>query len=131
MKYNPRFGGFTGHEIVFRYADAHLMKAEAMWRSGQDPLAMINELRVLRGANPLGSVAAQDIIDERGRELYAETWRRQDLKRFDQYLRAWEFKPSAEVGNQARLLFPIPANQLLANPNLVQNCGYPGAEPCN
>ena len=131
MKYNPRFGGFTGHEIVFRYADAHLMKAEAMWRNGGDPTAMVNELRVLRGANPLGSVGAQDLIDERGRELYAETWRRQDLKRFGQYLRAWEFKPSGEVGNEARNLFPIPAQQLLANPNLVQNCGYPGAEPCN
>ncbi len=130
MKYNPRFGGFTGHEIVFRYADAHLMKAEAMWRNGGDPTAMINELRVARGATPLGSAGSQDIIDERGRELYAETWRRQDLKRFGQYLRAWEFKPSGEVDNKARLLFPIPAQQLLANPNLVQNCGYPGAEPC-
>ena len=124
MKYNPRFGGFTGHEIVFRYADAHLMKAEAQWRSGGDPTALVNELRVARGATPLGSAGAQDLIDERGRELYAETWRRQDLKRFGQYLRAWEFKPSGEVGNQARLLFPIPDQQLLANPNLVQNPGY-------
>lgn len=131
MKYNPRFGGFTGHEIVFRYADAHLMKAEAMWRNGGDPLSMINTLRNLRGANPLGSADAQTLIDERGRELYMETWRRQDLKRFGQYLRAWEFKPSSEVGNEARSLFPIPSQQLLANPNLVQNCGYPGAEPCN
>ena len=124
MKYNPRFGGFTGHEIVFRYADAHLMKAEAMWRNGGDPTAMINALRVIRGATPLGSVTGQDIIDERGRELYAETWRRQDLKRFGQYLRAWEFKPGSEVGNETRALFPIPAEQLLANPNLVQNPGY-------
>jgi hypothetical protein len=131
MKYSPRFGGFNGHQPVFRYADAHLMKAEAMWRNGGDPLTMINELRNLRGATPLGSAGAQDIIDERGRELFGETWRRNDLKRFGQYLRAWEFKPSGEVGNQARLLFPIPAQQLLANPNLVQNCGYPGAEPCN
>ncbi|MGI9545893.1 MAG: RagB/SusD family nutrient uptake outer membrane protein [Flavobacteriaceae bacterium] len=131
MKYNPRFGGFTGHEIVFRYADAYLMKAEAMWRNGGDPLSMLNTLRNLRGATPLGSANAQTLIDERGRELYMETWRRQDLKRFGQYLRAWEFKPSAQVGNQARSLFPIPAQQLLANPNLVQNCGYPGADPCN
>lgn len=124
MKYNPRYGGFTGHEIVFRYADAHLMKAEAMWRSGGDPTAMVNELRVLRGATPLGSAAGQELIDERGRELYAETWRRNDLIRFGQYLRAWDFKPGSEVGNEARLLFPIPDQQLLANPNLVQNPGY-------
>ena len=124
MKYNPRYGGFRGHEIVFRYADAHLMKAEAMWRSGGDPTAMVNDLRVLRGADPLGSVGAQELIDERGRELYMETWRRNDLIRFGQYLRGWEFKPSSEVGNEARLLFPIPDQQLLANPNLVQNPGY-------
>ncbi|MBT8177880.1 MAG: RagB/SusD family nutrient uptake outer membrane protein, partial [Eudoraea sp.] len=124
MKYGPRYGEFRGHEVVFRYADAHLMKAEAMWRSGGDPTAMVNDLRVLRGADPLGSVGAQELIDERGRELYAETWRRNDLIRFDQYLRAWDFKPSGEVGNEARLLFPIPDQQLLANPNLVQNPGY-------
>ncbi len=125
QKYGSRFdGGFTGHEIVFRYADAHLMKAEAIWRNGGDPTALVNELRVIRGATPLGSAGAQDLIDERGRELYAETWRRQDLKRFGQYLRAWQFKPDAQVGNETRLLFPIPDQQLLANPNLVQNPGY-------
>ncbi|MBT8205603.1 MAG: RagB/SusD family nutrient uptake outer membrane protein [Eudoraea sp.] len=124
MKYGPRYGEFRGHEVVFRYADAHLMKAEAMWRSGGDPTAMVNDLRVLRGADPLGSVGAQELIDERGRELYAETWRRNDLIRFGQYLRAWDFKPAGEVGNEARLLFPIPDQQLLANPNLVQNPGY-------
>ena len=37
IKYNPRFGGFKEHHIFFRYADAYLMKAEAMFRLGQDP----------------------------------------------------------------------------------------------
>ena len=124
MKYNPRYGEFTGHEIVFRYADAHLMKAEAQMRSGGDPTALVNELRTLRGATPLGAVSEQDLLDERGRELFAEAWRRNDLIRFGQYLRAWEFKPAGEVGNTTRLLFPIPLPQILANPNLVQNPGY-------
>jgi len=124
IKYNPQFGGFTEHSIYFRYADAYLMKAEAMWRSGQDPTAMINELRMIRKASPLGAVTAQDILDERGRELYTEHWRRQDLLRFGQYTKEWEFKPSAQVGNDQRKLFPIPANQLVLNPNLTQNPGY-------
>ena len=124
MKYNPRYGEFTGHEIVFRYADAHLMKAEAQMRSGGDPTALVNELRTIRGATPLGAVSEQDLLDERGRELFAEAWRRNDMIRFGQYLRAWEFKPAGEVGNTTRLLFPIPLPQLLANPNLVQNPGY-------
>ncbi|WP_297764991.1 RagB/SusD family nutrient uptake outer membrane protein [uncultured Muriicola sp.] len=125
MKYGVRYsGGNAGNVVLFRYADAHLMKAEAMMRSGGDPTAMVNELRVLRQADPIGSVSEQDLLDERARELYQEQWRRNDLIRFGQYNRDWLFKESSEVGNTARNLFPIPAAQLLANPNLVQNPGY-------
>lgn len=124
MKYAPRFGAFNRHEIFFRYSDAHLMKAEAMMRSGGDATAMVNELRVIRGATPLGSVSEQDLLDERGRELYAETWRRNDLIRFGQYTRDWLFKAPGSIGNDTYILFPIPASQILANPNLIQNPGY-------
>jgi hypothetical protein len=125
MKYNPRYdGGFTAHLVLFRYADAHLMKAEAQLRSGGDPTALVNELRVLRDANPLGSVNEQALLDERGRELYVEGWRRNDMIRFGQYTRQWEFKSSAETNNDTRKLFPIPLPQLLANPGLQQNPGY-------
>lgn len=125
MKYNPRYGeGFINHEVFFRYADAHLMKAEAMMRSGQDPTTMVNELRVLRGASPLGSVSESDLLDERGRELYQEIWRRNDMIRFGQYTRDWLFKDESLIGDESRNLFPIPPAQLLANPALVQNPGY-------
>jgi hypothetical protein len=125
MKYNPRYGGGqVSHEIIFRYADAHLMKAEALLRSGGDATTLVNELRVLRGATPLGSVSEQQLLDERGRELYQETWRRNDLIRFGQYTRDWLFKEASQVGNTERHVFPIPPAQLLANPNLVQNPGY-------
>ena len=124
MKYNPRYGAFLAHEIFFRYADAHLMKAEAMMRSGGDATAMVNELRVLREASPLGSVSEQDMLDERGRELFAESWRRNDLIRFGQYTRDWIFKAPGSVNNDTYKLFPIPSAQLLANPALVQNPGY-------
>lgn len=124
MKYNPRFGAFAEHEIFFRYSDAYLMKAEAMLRSGSDPTAMVNALRVVRNASPLGSVSESDLLDERGRELYVEFWRRNDLIRFGQYTRDWEFKAPEAVGNSDRNLFPIPATQIILNPNLVQNPGY-------
>ncbi|MEO1548745.1 MAG: RagB/SusD family nutrient uptake outer membrane protein [Bacteroidota bacterium] len=124
LKYNPRFGGFTNHSIQFRYADALLMKAEAQMRSGGDPTALVNELRTVRGVAPLGSVTEADLLEERGRELFVEGWRRNDMIRFGQYLRQWEFKGDTETGNDARLLFPIPLPQLLANPNLQQNPGY-------
>lgn len=124
QKYAARYGSFEPHEIIFRYADAHLMKAEAILRSGGDPTPLVNELRLLRGATPLGSVGAQELIDERGRELYAEIWRRNDLIRFGQFTADWELKFPNAVGDENKNLFPIPASQIILNPNLTQNPGY-------
>jgi hypothetical protein len=124
IKYNPRYGAFKGHKIIFRYADAHLMKAEAIMRSGGDPTAMVNELRVLRKASPIGSVGETELLAERARELFQEGWRRNDLVRFGQYTRDWLFKAPESINNDKYKLFPIPSAQLLANPNLVQNPGY-------
>ncbi len=125
-KYNISYdqGRNRNHLIVFRYSDAHLMKAEAIHRSGGDATAMINELRLIRNATPLGAVTDQDILDERGRELYAELWRRNDLVRFGQFTNDWQLKDPAYVGDDTRNKFPIPASQLILNPNLTQNPGY-------
>ncbi len=124
IKYNPRYGGFTAHEIFFRYSDAHLMKAEAILRSGGNPTDLVNELRILRDANPIGNVTEQDMIDERGRELYMEFWRRNDLIRFGQYTSDWSLKSESAIGDETKNLFPIPASQVNLNPNLTQNPGY-------
>ena len=128
MKYSPRYGtGFTPNVVLFRYADAHLMKAEAILRGGSgggDAAALVNELRVLRQASPIATVDLSVVLDERGRELYQEMWRRNDLIRFGEYTRDWVFKEADAIGNADRQLFPIPAAQLLANPQLVQNPGY-------
>ncbi len=125
QKYGARYnGGFTNHEIIFRYSDAHLMKAEATLRGGGDATALVNELRTIRNATPLGTVTEDDLLDERGRELFMEAWRRNDMIRFGAYTREWEFKAASSVGNNTYNLFPIPPAQLLSNPNLVQNPGY-------
>ncbi|MEL7148914.1 MAG: RagB/SusD family nutrient uptake outer membrane protein, partial [Bacteroidota bacterium] len=124
LKYHPKNGAFTSHEIIFRYADAHLMKAEAMMRMGGDPTTMVNELRTLRQAQAIAAVSEQDLIDERGRELYMEFWRRNDLVRFGQFTKNWEFKDPIAVDDANRNLFPIPIDALLSNPNLEQNPGY-------
>lgn len=124
LKYHPVNGAFAGHKIIFRYSDAHLMRAEAMWRMGGDPTAEVNELRAIRGATPLASTAESDLIDERGRELYIEYWRRNDLIRFGQFTKNWPFKDGGSVGDETKNLYPIPSNALLSNPNLTQNPGY-------
>ena len=125
LKYHPsKDNGFTNHAIIFRYADAHLMKAEAILRSGGEATALVNELRALRGATPLGIISENELLEERGRELYLELVRRTDMIRFGQFTRNWEFKDPQFIGDETKNLYPIPSNALLSNPNLVQNPGY-------
>ena len=110
---------------IFRYADVLLMKAEAQLRTGGAAAALpiVNSIRAKRGATALGSVDLNALLEERGREMYWEGQRRQDLIRFGKYLQAWQEKP-ADAGGSKTLLFPIPSNQLAVNPNLTQNPGY-------
>ena len=124
IKYHPENGSFQGHQIVYRYSDAHLMKAEAIFRggtSGDDALTMINELRTIRNAAPFTALTEQDILDERGRELFKEFWRRNDQIRFGKFDEPWGLKTSTD---SFRALFPIPATAIISNPNLTQNPGY-------
>ena len=124
IKYHPENGAFANHEIVFRYADAHLMKAEAILRggtSGDDALTLVNELRTIRNASPIPSLGEQDLLDERGRELYGEFWRRNDQIRFGKFADTWGYKDNTE---DFRSLFPIPSQAIISNPNLSQNPGY-------
>ena len=123
LKYHPNEegGGERKHVVKYRYADAYLMKAEAMFRMGGDPTTMINDLRTIRGAASLGPVGEAELLAERGRELYEELVRRQDLIRFGQFLRAWNLK---DAGDAHLEVFPVPLADVLANPNLMQNPGY-------
>ncbi len=108
---------------IFRYADVLLMKAEAMLRSGNaaGALPIVNSVRVKRGVPGLGSLDLNSMLDERGREMYWEGYRRQDLIRFGKFLQAWQEKAASDPRN---LLFPIPNSQLAVNANLEQNPGY-------
>lgn len=125
--------------VVYRYADALLLAAEAKYRLGDSAGALddINAIRNRVGATPRESVDLQTILDERGLELVWETTRRDDLIRFgmfteptaDKYVGcpaatgagAWTYD---EVGD--KLVFPIPVNVLNLNTNLTQNPGYAG-----
>ena len=123
--------------VYFRIADVLLMKAEAIMRGGTGTanpnpvnfgpgvtaLAIVNWIRThpSRGASALGAITLDQLLDERGRELYWEGWRRNDLIRFGKYLNAWQEKATS---GPERLLFPIPSRSLAANPNMVQNPGY-------
>ena len=127
VKYPPDYKNYTNPStnqlVFFRLADVKLMIAEAQLRSGNAGagLALVNELRAVRGAAALGTLDATTLLAERGRELYWESWRRQDLIRFGAFLQPWALK---DKDDPKYLLFPIPSAQLIVNPNLKQNPGY-------
>jgi len=120
IKYHP---ADKGRYIQLRYGDVHLMKAEALFRSGQtaEALAVVNELRQARGASDLASLDEAALLDERGRELYWEGIRRVDQIRFGTFTNTWNEKDTTEP---FRVLFPIPQQAMDSNPNLEQNPGY-------
>lgn len=111
--------------VIYRIADVYLMRGEAHFWLGHegDALTDINYIRTTRQSEEFDSPLTADmILAERGRELAFEYHRRQDLIRFDQFTKAWGFKP---VSEKTRELYPIPYNQTSLNPNLIQNDGYP------
>ena len=127
LKYSPANGAFTSGVVMARFADAHLMRAEARLRGGAggaaQALVEVNALRALRGQTaPLtGPLTEAMMLDERGRELYTEGWRRNDMIRFGVFKAAKEFK--AATDDHVNLM-PIPSSALLSNPALTQNPGY-------
>ncbi|RNI27420.1 RagB/SusD family nutrient uptake outer membrane protein [Rufibacter immobilis] len=125
---------------LFRLADAYLMYAEAVLRDGAGgdramALGYVNQLRERAFGNVNGNITDAQltldfILDERARELHWEGHRRTDLIRFGRFTSAsylWAWKGGVEAGRAVadyRRLYPIPASDLAANPNLKQNPGY-------
>ena len=123
---------------MFRLADAYLIYAEAVVRGAggntATALGYVNAIRERAYGGAAGDITAGQltlpfILDERGRELAWEGFRRQDLIRFGQFsdVGIWEWKggvPAGKVTGKFHDLYPIPANELSANPNVKQNPGY-------
>jgi hypothetical protein len=125
-KYPPDLDGDNPADndyVIFRYADVMLMMAEAYMRTNQNAMALplVTAVRAARGVGPLATLDMNALIDERGRELYWEGWRRQDLIRFGKFLQPTQLRGQSDP---TRLVFPIPNQQLSVNPNLSQNPGY-------
>ena len=125
---------------MFRLADVYLMYAEATLRGGSTgnattALGYVNAIRTRAYGNTNGNITSAQltldfILDERSRELYWEGTRRTDLIRYAKftggaYLWPWKGKVAAGASTESyRDLYPIPSNDLGANPTLKQNPGY-------
>jgi len=135
-KYEFERGGtpnMSNDFVIFRLSDVILSLAEANFRLGKtaEALALVNQIRARAGGlQPFTTLTADNLLAERGREMYVEMTRRQDQIRFKKYGEAWW--PFAGMNRPKKVhapgsfleIFPIPQPQLLANTNLKQNPGY-------
>ena len=118
---------------IFRYADILLSKAEAILRganttNGDTPESLFNQIRGYVHAPLLDHTPSlQELLDERGRELFDENWRRNDMIRFGTFESEYGFHkkdfPNAQFDKRRRI-FPVPQNVMNENTNWQQNLGY-------
>jgi hypothetical protein len=125
---------------LFRLPDVYLMYAEAVLRGGTGgdqatALGYINEIRERAYGDNSGNISVGEmtlnfILDERARELYWEGHRRTDLIRFGKFTSntmvwPWKGGVSNGIGVEDKYnVFPIPASDVVANPNLSPTPGY-------
>jgi hypothetical protein len=123
---------------MFRLSDAYLIYAEAAVRANANRAQALGYINAIRD-RAFGDTAHRItdtqmtlsfILAERGRELMWEAHRRTDLVRYGLFTGGtyvWTWKGDVLAGRATetyRDLYPLPANELVANPNLVQNTGY-------
>lgn len=132
MKCTTGLGGSTGSEVdwpVFRYAETLLSLAEAINEQNRtaEALPFVNQVRTRAGVPTWGGLSQIQLRDsllaERGRELYAEGVRRDDLIRAGTFISSAIARgAAAKPGN---VLFPIPLEVILqSNGIITQNPGY-------
>ncbi|WP_022823534.1 RagB/SusD family nutrient uptake outer membrane protein [Hymenobacter norwichensis] len=128
---------------MIRLSEMMLNYAEAVARGGTGDATLartyVNQIRrraynlPINTANAtvdVSSVTVASLLDERGRELFWEGFRRTDLIRYNRFVEGtylWPWKGGVQNGRGVeayRVLYPLPASDLSVNSNLVQNEGY-------
>ena len=115
---------------VFRLGAILLDKAECLFRKNgyadATGLSLVNQVRARTGLANYATIDATELLAERGRELFSEAWRRNDLVRFGKYTATWYGKPAVDPAYIN--LFPVPLSQITATAGsataLKQNPGY-------
>lgn len=118
VKYEIKMGAkenLSNDFPLFRLSDFYLMKAETEIRLGRNGDEWVNPIRVRAGVEPFSGCTLDQLLAERGREMFVEGHRRQDLIRFNKWQNSWWEK--AAHGPE-RNTFPIPQWAIDGNPNL-------------
>ena len=128
---------FNNDLVIWRYADALLLKAEAEYRMGNkaEALTIVNEVRARVAAAPRTELTLNDILDERMLELAWEGVRRPDQIRFctfteptaDRFNGVTHNASAGDYNDDTQgytMVYPIPYAVLNLNKNLKQNPGY-------
>lgn len=121
---------------IIRLADVYLMAAECALRGAGDMGSALDYVNLIRRRAGLTNYNAAELtldnlLDERGRELYQEATRRTDLIRFNKFAGSaynWTMKGGIAGGTsipEYRNLYPLPT-QVIAGygSSMVQNPGY-------
>jgi len=127
---------YPNNTYMLRYADVLLMHAESVLRGGGgsaiDAENVLNMVRSRAGLGPITNPSLNDVFNERRHEFAFEGERWYDLLRMDDRLtkianteRGFyennnfnELRSINTVLSEDQLLFPIPLNEIVANPNL-------------
>lgn len=126
-------GKMESDYTLIRLAEIYYSLAEIKFRSGDKAGAanLLNKVRARyypEGSSSLyksdgSQITEQELLDEWGREFIGESLRRTVLCRFGVYTDEWWDKDK-ETDDHTMIL-PISRTILQANPNLIQNPGYP------
>lgn len=133
LKYTGISGNGPGYAIdvvVFRYAEVLLSLAEAIneQRGPDEAYQYVNEVRTRAGVAPFAGMTKDQlrtaILEERGRELYAEGVRRQDLIRNGSFISNALARGKTNA-KPHMVLYPIPNAVIVQGRGVIaQNSGY-------
>jgi tetratricopeptide (TPR) repeat protein len=120
--YTGKWKDFYKAIPVVRLAEMYLTRAEANARQGstiggKTPLEDVNTVRLRANAGALATVTADQVVEERFRELAFEgdwLWTRKRLK----------MNVGTRPYNDAKLVLPVPQRERDVNELLSQNPGY-------
>ncbi|WP_162618592.1 RagB/SusD family nutrient uptake outer membrane protein [Pedobacter yulinensis] len=112
------------NRMVYRLAEVILFRAEALNELGrpEQAIPLLNQIRARAGIGPTAAVSQAEVRLAIERERFAEL--AFEGKRYYDLVRTGRYAAVTGFTDPNYLRWPLPASELIRNPNLVQNPGY-------